>query len=59
MPVLALGTWLMTNEEARLSVIEAVKLGYRFIDTAEGYQNEEGVGLGLKWSSKRRNIPSN
>ena len=48
MPVLALGTWLMTNEEARLSVIEAVKLGYRFIDTAEGYQNEEGVGLGLK-----------
>ena len=48
MPTIALGTWLMTNEEARASVIEAVKLGYRFIDTAEGYGNEEGVGQGLK-----------
>ena len=43
-PRLGLGTWVMTDEQAENAVVNAVKAGYRLIDTAEAYENEKGVG---------------
>lgn len=48
MPVLGLGTWTQNDTQAQRSVYEAVKLGYRLIDTARYYGNEKGVGNGIK-----------
>jgi len=48
MPLVGFGTYQLTNEQAELSVIEALKAGYRHIDSAEGYRNEEGTGKGMK-----------
>ena len=47
-PKLALGTWLIENEKAAEAVCEAVKIGYRHIDTAQAYGNEKGVGEGIR-----------
>ena len=47
---LALGTWMVDNDDGSEVVQEAIKLGYRHIDTAQAYQNEEGVGKGIKAS---------
>ena len=47
-PKIGLGTWCMSNEEAKQAVVDAVKLGYRHIDTAQAYENEVGVGEGIK-----------
>lgn len=47
-PKLGLGTWKIPNDRAAEAVREAVALGYRHIDTAQAYQNEEGVGQGLR-----------
>ena len=47
-PKLALGTWMVDNDDVSEAVKEAIKLGYRHIDTAQAYQNEEGVGKGIK-----------
>lgn len=49
-PKLGLGTWFISDEDAVQAVVEAVKLGYRHIDTAQAYQNESGVGKGIKAS---------
>lgn len=54
MPVLGLGTYLLTPEEAENSVIQALKNGYRLIDTANAYVNEKGVGRGIKKSGISR-----
>lgn len=47
-PKIGLGTWLMSNEEAEQAVKDAVAAGYRHIDTAQAYGNEEGVGKGVR-----------
>ncbi|MCG6189496.1 aldo/keto reductase [Maribellus maritimus] len=47
-PKLGLGTWFISDNDAVQAVIDAVNLGYRHIDTAQAYQNENGVGKGLK-----------
>jgi diketogulonate reductase-like aldo/keto reductase len=47
-PKLGLGTWFIDNDAAADAVVEAVKLGYRHIDTAQAYGNERGVGEGIK-----------
>ena len=39
-PKLGLGTWFIDDAEAAEAVREAVKLGYRLIDTAQAYGNE-------------------
>lgn len=44
MPALGYGTFTMSNEETERCVLEAIKTGYRLIDTAQAYYNEEGVG---------------
>lgn len=54
MPKLGLGTWLMDDEEAEKATLEAIKLGYRLIDTAQAYGNEVGVGKGIKESGISR-----
>lgn len=47
-PLLGLGTWPMNDDEAAVTVAEALRLGYRHLDTAENYGNERGVGEGLR-----------
>ena len=47
MPKLGLGTWRMKGDECREAVERAFSLGYRHIDTAEMYGNEEDVGKAL------------
>lgn len=47
-PKLGLGTWFIENDRAAQVVRDAVELGYRHIDTAQAYENEVGVGLGVR-----------
>ena len=47
-PKLGLGTWMIPNENAAQAVKDAVTLGYRLIDTAQAYGNEQGVGEGVR-----------
>ena len=47
-PKLALGTWLIDDNIIAKAVREAIKIGYRHIDTAQAYKNERGVGEGLR-----------
>lgn len=48
MPQLGLGVWKAGNDVVGSAVQTALETGYRLIDTAPIYQNEEGVGEGLK-----------
>lgn len=48
MPIIGLGTWTLSDEEAEESVYQALKVGMRLIDTARYYGNEVGVGRGLQ-----------
>jgi diketogulonate reductase-like aldo/keto reductase len=43
-PKIGLGTWMIGNDDVVPAVKDAVALGYRHIDTAQAYGNEEGVG---------------
>ena len=53
-PALAYGTWLIKNENAANCVKMALEAGYRHIDTAQAYGNEEGVGIGMRESVLKR-----
>lgn len=53
-PALGLGTWQLTGRDCRRGVAHALDLGYRHIDTAEIYGNEEQVGQGLQESGVDR-----
>ncbi len=53
-PVLALGTWLIGNNEAADAVRAAVQMGYRHVDTAQAYGNESGVGEGIRTAGVAR-----
>ncbi|MCB0168124.1 MAG: aldo/keto reductase [Anaerolineae bacterium] len=48
MPMVGFGTYLIQDEDAPALVYEAIRAGYRHVDTAEAYGNEHGVGLGIK-----------
>ena len=48
MPIIGIGTYRLSNEQAENSVYWALKYGYRLIDTAHIYGNEEGVGKGIQ-----------
>ena len=50
MPLVGYGTYQLSADQAEACVIEALKAGFRHIDSAEGYQNEEGTGRGIKAS---------
>lgn len=47
-PMIGLGTWLINNDKVDQVIKDAVSLGYRHIDTAQAYENEEGIGRGIK-----------
>ena len=52
-PRLGLGTWPLTGGEAERVVATAIDVGYRLIDTASRYGNEEAVGRGIRASGVR------
>jgi diketogulonate reductase-like aldo/keto reductase len=53
-PQLGFGVFLVPPEETQQAVTEALKAGYRLIDTAQGYKNEEGVGAAIAASDVPR-----
>ena len=53
-PAIGLGTWTFSDETAAHLVSEAIRAGYRHIDTAAMYGNEAGVGEGLRMSGVPR-----
>lgn len=53
MPILGYGVYQVTPEECERCVSDAISVGYRLIDTAQAYGNEEGVGNAIRKS----NIP--
>ncbi|MDF2942525.1 MAG: pgoN [Herbinix sp.] len=54
-PCIGFGTWQTPNGETAVSAVEdALSLGYRHIDTAAGYGNEESVGIAVKKSGIAR-----
>lgn len=54
MPAIGLGTWPMTGEQCTSAVRQALELGYRHIDTATAYNNEDAVGQALRESDVPR-----
>ena len=54
MPLLGYGVFLVPPQEAERCVADALEVGYRLIDTAQAYYNEEGVGAAIKKSGVRR-----
>ena len=47
MPLLGYGVFLVPPQEAERCVTDALEVGYRLIDTAQAYYNEEGVGAAI------------
>lgn len=45
---IGLGTWMIDDDKVAQAVRAAVEIGYRHIDTAQGYMNERGVGEGIR-----------
>ncbi len=54
-PLLGFGTWQLEGKEAYEATRAALELGYRHIDTATGYANEDRVGAALRDSGIARN----
>ena len=48
MPILGYGVYQVKNEECERCVLDAIDAGYRLIDTAQSYGNEEAVGNAIK-----------
>ena len=48
MPIIGIGTYLLSTAQAEESVYNALKVGMRLIDTADIYGNEVGVGRGIR-----------
>lgn len=53
-PLVGLGTWELRGRSCARVVEQALRLGYRHIDTAEIYDNEREVGEGLNASDVKR-----
>jgi diketogulonate reductase-like aldo/keto reductase len=54
MPIIGLGTFMLSPEQAENSVYHALTSGYRLIDAANAYMNEKAVGRGIKKSGVPR-----
>jgi diketogulonate reductase-like aldo/keto reductase len=55
-PIVGLGTWMLRGRECARLVEQAIRLGYRHIDTAQMYENEREVGEGVRASGKRKEV---
>ena len=55
MPILGYGVYLVKPEECERCVLDAISVGYRLIDTAQAYYNEEGVGNAIARCGVPRN----
>lgn len=55
-PMVGFGTYLIKDEEAQSNVHYAIRSGYRHVDTAEAYENEEGVGLAIKAGIEKQGL---
>jgi 2,5-diketo-D-gluconate reductase A len=53
-PVIGLGTWPLRGAESTAQVRTAIEAGYRLIDTAANYRNEDSVGQGIRDSGIER-----
>lgn len=54
LPTLGFGVWQVPDNEVATAVRTALDVGYRLIDTAQGYGNEKGTGAGLQASGVPR-----
>lgn len=55
-PLVGLGTWELRGRDCARLVEQAIRLGYRHIDTAQMYANEREVGEGVRASGKRAEV---
>jgi 2,5-diketo-D-gluconate reductase B len=55
-PLIGLGTWMLRGRECARLVEQAIRIGYRHIDTAQMYDNERDVGDGVRASGKRSDV---
>lgn len=56
LPLVGLGTWALRGRECARIVEQAIRLGYRHIDTAQMYENERDVGDGVRASGHRADV---
>jgi diketogulonate reductase-like aldo/keto reductase len=56
LPTVGLGTWTMRGRDCARLVEQAIRAGYRHIDTAQMYDNERAVGEGVRASGKRNEV---
>jgi 2,5-diketo-D-gluconate reductase B len=56
LPTVGFGTWQLTGRDCSRLVEQAIRLGYRHIDTAQLYGNEAAVGEGVRASGKRAEV---
>lgn len=59
MPLLGYGVFKVPPQEAERCVADALSVGYRLIDTAQAYFNEEGVGVAIPKSSHKERMEQN
>jgi len=55
-PLIGLGTWALRGRDCARLVEQAIRIGYRHIDTAQMYDNEREVGEGVRASGKRNEV---
>ena len=55
-PLIGLGTWTLHGRDCARLVEQAIRVGYRHIDTAQMYDNERAVGEGVRASGKRNEV---
>jgi len=55
-PLVGFGTWALRGRECTRIVEQAIRAGYRHIDTAQMYENEREVGDGVRASGRRRDV---
>jgi 2,5-diketo-D-gluconate reductase B len=55
-PIIGLGTWALRGRECERLVEQAIRIGYRHIDTAQMYDNEREVGEGVRASGLRSEV---
>lgn len=48
MPMIGFGCWKVSNEDAPSTIYNAIRCGYRLIDSASNYKNEQAIGKGIK-----------